>query len=56
MLEERKQIIEKILGGSASTKEKRKKTCIEVYGTDNVAKNDEIKKKQEETNYYDINN
>lgn len=32
------------------TKEKRKKTCLKVYGTDNVAKNEDIKLKIEKTN------
>lgn len=32
------------------TKEKRKKTTIEKYGVDNIAKADKIKKKQEKTN------
>ena len=35
---------------SDSTKEKRKETCIEVYGVDNVAKNIDIQKKIEDTN------
>lgn len=32
------------------TKEKRKKTTLEKWGTDNVAKSDKVKEKQEETN------
>jgi hypothetical protein len=36
---------------SSTTKEKRKNTCIKIYGVDNVAKNEDIKKKIEDTNY-----
>lgn len=35
---------------SSKTKEKRRKTNIEKYGVDNVAKNSDIKKKTEKTN------
>lgn len=35
---------------SNKTKEKRKKTVLEKYGVDNIAKSQDIKKKQEQTN------
>jgi hypothetical protein len=33
-----------------STKNKRKETCLEIYGVDNVAKNEDVKIKTEKTN------
>ncbi len=40
----------KCAANSETTKQKRTKTCLEIYGFDNVSKNENIKKKTEETN------